>query len=81
MPAERRVECKGKVKSEEAGWWQQPPFILRERLHVGDHVDLHRLEKHDKMDKMVKVMVPMSTGQSNRTSAETYPKAACAGPG
>ena len=50
MPAEKRVECKEEVKSEEAGWWQQPPFIIRERLHVGERVDLHLRDKHDKMD-------------------------------
>ena len=37
-------------------------------------------ERHDKMDKMLMVMVPMSTGQSNRTSAETSPKSPSAGP-
>ena len=36
---------------------------LHERLHVGDGPKLHLLEKHDKMGKMVKVMVPMSTGE------------------
>jgi hypothetical protein len=54
MPAERRVECKENVKSEEAGWWQQPPVILRERLHVGEVAELHLIEMDDKIDKMDK---------------------------
>ena len=48
MPAERRVECKGKVKSEEAGWWQQPPVI-------------RSCAKRDNDDKTVELMVLMST--------------------
>jgi hypothetical protein len=47
---------------------------------AGERVDLLLRDKHDKMDEMFKVMVPMSTSQSNRTSPETSPKPPSAGP-
>jgi hypothetical protein len=50
MPAGRCVECKEKMKLEKAGWWQQPPVILRERLPVVERVDLLLRHKHDQMD-------------------------------
>ena len=63
MQAERHIKSKAKVNLEEAGWWQEPPVRRRERLHAGGVAELHLLEMHDKMDKMVEWMVPKSTGQ------------------
>jgi hypothetical protein len=50
MPAYRCVERKEKVKLKEAGWWQEPPVLLRERLPVVEHAVLLLRHKHDKMD-------------------------------
>ena len=50
MPAGRCVECKEKMKSEEAGWWQEPPVLRRERLSVVERVDLLLRHKHAEMD-------------------------------
>ena len=50
MPAEKRTSSKEKVKLEEAGWWQEPPVILRERLPVVERAILLLRHKHDQMD-------------------------------
>jgi hypothetical protein len=50
MPAGRRISRKEKVKLKEAGWWQEPPVLLRERLPVVERVVLLLRHKHDKMD-------------------------------
>ena len=43
--------------------WQEPPVLHRELLHAGSVAEVHLLERHDKMGKMIKVMVPMGTGE------------------
>eukprot|EP01043_Picozoa_sp_COSAG02_P094595 COSAG02_NODE_31017_length_540_cov_7.748299_1_plen_99_part_10 len=48
---------------EKAEWWQEPPVLRRELLHAGSVAEIRLLERHDKMDKMIKMMEPMSTGQ------------------
>ena len=63
MQAERHIKSKAKVNLEEAGWWQEPPVLRRERLHAGGVAEIRLLEKHDEMIEMVEVMVPMDTGQ------------------
>ena len=63
MPAGKQAERKMAVKLEEAEWWQTPPVLRRERLHVDGVAEIHLLETHDKMDEMVEWMVPKSTGQ------------------
>ena len=44
------------------GWWKHPPVATRKLLHVRGVAELHLLEMHDKMVKMVELMVLMSTG-------------------
>ena len=62
MPAGNQAERKLAVKLEEVGWWQKPPVLRRERLHAGGVTEIRLVEMHDKMDKMVELMVLMSTG-------------------
>ena len=50
------------MKLEEVEWWQKPPVLRRERLHAGGVTEIRLVEMHDKMDKMVELMVLMSTG-------------------
>jgi hypothetical protein len=50
MPAGRCVECKEKMKLEKAGWWQQPPVILRELLHHSSVTEIRLRHKHAEMD-------------------------------
>ena len=62
MTVGTHVKSKVKVKLEEAERRQEPPVLRRELLLYARIVSKIRLlERHDKMDKMVKVMVPMST--------------------
>ena len=64
MTVGTRVKSKVKVvKLEEAERRQEPPVSRRELLHAHSVAEIHLLERRDKMDKMVKVMVPMSTGE------------------
>ena len=63
MPAGNQAERKLAVKLEEVEWWQKPPVLRRERLHAGGVTEIRLVEMHDKMDKMVELMVLMSTGQ------------------
>ena len=71
MPAETHIKPKLAVKLEKAEWWQQPPVLRRELLHAGSVAEIHLLERHDKMDKMIKVMVPMSTGEGRSAHCRT----------
>ena len=64
----KRINSKAKVKFEEAGRWQEPPVLRRERLHAGGVAEIRLLEMHDKMDKM---MVWMNTGQVDLTHCRT----------
>ena len=63
MPLGGRIKRKGKGELRWSWVVARATCPLHERLHVGDGPKLHLLEKHDKMGKMVKVMVPMSTGE------------------
>ena len=63
MLAETHIKPSLAVKLAKAERWQEPPVLLRERLHAGGVAEIRLLEKHDKMDKMIKVMVPMGTGE------------------
>ena len=63
MPSDKHIRPNLAVKLENAERWQQPPVLRPELLHAGSVAEIHLLERHDKMGKMVKVMVPMSTGQ------------------
>ena len=56
---------------EKAERWQEPPVLLRERLHAGDGAEIHLLERDDKMEKMFKVRVLMSTGEGRSTHCRT----------
>ena len=62
MPAGNQAERKLAVKLEEVEWWQKPPVLRRERHHVHGVTEIRLVEMHDKMDKMVELMVLMSTG-------------------
>ena len=44
---------------------------LRERLHVRDGAEIRLLERGDKNDKMIKMMVLMSTGEGRSTLCRT----------
>ena len=63
MPAGKQAERKLAVKLEEVEWWQKPPVLRRERHHVHGVTEIRLVEMHDKMHKMVELMVPKSTGQ------------------
>lgn len=63
MPAETHIETNLAVKLEKAERWQEPPVLLRERLHAGGAAEIRLLERHDKMGKMINMMVLMSTGE------------------
>ena len=63
MPSENYIEPNLVVKLEKAERWQQPPILRRELLHAGSVTEIRLLERHVKMDKMIKVMVPISTGE------------------
>ena len=63
MPSDKHIRPNLAVKLENAERWQQPPVLRRKLLHAGSVTEIHLLEKHDKMDKMIKVMVPMGTGE------------------
>ena len=62
MPAGNQAERKLAVKLEEVEWWQKPPVLRRERHYVHGVTEIRLVEMHDKMDKMVELMVLMSTG-------------------
>ena len=63
MPPESHIKPNLAVKLEKAERWQEPPVLRRELLHAGSVTEIRLLDRHDKMGKMGKVMVPMSTGQ------------------
>ena len=63
MPAETHIKPSLAVKFAKAERWQEPPVLRRELLHAGSVATIRLLERHDKMGKMVKVMVPTSTGE------------------
>ena len=63
MPADIYIKPSLAVKLEKAEWWQEPPGLHRELLHAGGVAEIRLLERHDKMDKTIEVMVPMSTGE------------------
>ena len=63
MPLGRRAKRKRKDELRRSWVVARATCPLHERLHVGDGPKLHLLERHDKMDKMIKMMVPMSTGE------------------
>ena len=50
MQAEKRLKSKVKVRLGEAGQWQEPPVLSRERFHAGGVAELHLIED-DKMDQ------------------------------
>ena len=63
MPLGRCINRKGK---DELRWsWvvARATCPLHERLHVRDGTEIHLLERDDKNDKMIKMMVLMSTGE------------------
>ena len=63
MPAETHIKPSLAVKFAQAERWQEPPVLRHELLHAGSVTEIRLLERHVKMDKMIKVMVPMSTGE------------------
>ena len=63
MPSDKHTRPNLAVKLENAERWQQPPVLRRKLLHAGSVATIHLLERHDKMGKMIKVMVPMGTGE------------------
>ena len=79
-PRERQLTMHGKDETGSRGKAFRNACRRPKHRRVGERVDLLLRDKHDKMDEMFKVMVPMSTGQSNRTSPETSPKPPSAGP-
>ena len=48
------------------------PAVLQNHPGVGERVVLHLRLKHDKMDEMLKVMVPMGTDQVESHTATTF---------
>ena len=50
MPSESNIKPNLAVKLGKAEWWQEPPVLRRELLHVRGVAELHLLEMHDKMD-------------------------------
>ena len=73
MPSRNYIKPNLAVKLEKAEWWQQPPVLRRELLHAGSVAEIRLLERHDKMGKMGKVMVPMSTDEGRPTHCRTDP--------
>ena len=49
----------------------RPACPLHERLHVRDGAEIRLLERDDKNDKMIKMMVLMSTGEGRSTHCRT----------
>ena len=45
MPAETHIKPDLAVQLEKAEWWQEPPVLLRERLHAGDVAEIHLLRE------------------------------------
>ena len=73
MPLGRCINRKGK---DELRWsWvvARATCPLHELLHVGDGPKLHLLERHDKMGKMINMMVLMSTGEGRSSHCRTAP--------
>ena len=76
MPSESNIKPNLAVKLGKAERWQEPPVLRRELLHAGSVTEIRLLEKHDQMDKMIKVMVPMSTGEGRSAHYRTDPQQA-----
>ena len=75
MQAERRIKSKVKVKLEEAERRQEPPVLRRELLlHARSVSKIRLLEGCDKNDKMIKMMVPMSTGEGRPAHCRMGPQ-------
>ena len=71
MPAETHIETNLAVKLEKAERWQEPPVLLREPLHAGGVAEIRLLEGRDKNDKMIKMMVLMSTSEGRSSHCRT----------
>ena len=74
MPAETHIETNLAMKLERAERWQEPLVLLRERLHAGGVAETRQLEGRDKNDKMIKMMVLMSTGEGQSTHCRAAPQ-------
>ena len=74
MPAETHIETNLAMKLERAERWQEPLVLLRERLHAGGVAETRQLERRDKNDKMIKMMVLMSTGEGQSTHCRAAPQ-------